>query len=180
MKLLVLKFDISGNGGIRNEDLTRMYKCSYWSSKCLNFSSLYEDSLDPLSLRIVRKPDPLLMSLFFLTPQGKNESADIRFLLRLSAISCFLPGLPSAKNGFLRDSASCRATRQEAIYRPQQSRNEIRNLGKPRRKPSMTVSLARKRKLANVSLSTLASPYRQHCTSFSQSGELVCENEVQC
>ena len=57
------------------------------------------------------------------------------------------------------NSASCRESRQEAeshgqspqesIYQVQQSRHEARDHGQSRRKPNMTDSLCRKRKLAN-------------------------------
>ena len=58
---------------------------------------------------------------------------------RLSVISCFLPRLPSTKNGFL----------HEAISQAQQSRQEARDRGQSRGKPNMTDSLCRKRKLAD-------------------------------
>ena len=40
-------------------------------------------------------------------------------------------------------------TLQEAIYRAQQSRQEARDRGQSRRKPNMTDSLCKKRKLAD-------------------------------
>ena len=78
-------------------------------------------------------------------------------------ISCFLPRLPSTKKASCRDcpcdSSPCRDSRQEAkshgqslqeaIYRAQQSRQEARDRGQSQRKPNMTDSLCRKRKLAD-------------------------------
>ena len=43
----------------------------------------------------------LSMVYYHLLSQGINEPANFRFLQRLSVISCFLPRLPSTKNGLL-------------------------------------------------------------------------------
>ena len=103
--------------------------------------------------------------------QGINESANFRFLQRLSVIFGFrwvCPWSPAScrdycprKTASCRDcpcdSASCRDSRQEAkshgqslqeaIYRAQQSRQEARDRGQSQRKPNITDSLCRKRKI---------------------------------
>ena len=103
--------------------------------------------------------------------KGINESAN--FPPRLSVICCYLPRLPSTKMVSCRecpcDSASCRDSRQEAqshgqslqeaIYQAQQSRQEAWDHGQSQRKPNMTDSLCRKRKLADSFISC------EHCRS---------------
>ena len=108
-------------------------------------------------------------------PQGINESANFRFLQRLSIIFGFSRDCRwSASCGDYRprkmascrvcpcDSASCQDSRQEAklhgqslqetIYHAQQSRQEARDHGQSRLKPNMTDSLCWKRKLADLSI----------------------------
>ena len=74
---------------------------------------------------------------------------------RLSAISCFHRKLPFAKinskfvQRLSRESASRGQFRQEVIYHGHQSPQEARDRGRSRLKPSMMVSLGRKRKLAD-------------------------------
>ena len=66
-------------------------------------------------------------------------------------ISCFLPRLSSTKNGFLQrqEAKSHGKSLQEAINRAQQFWHETRDRGQSRRKPNMTDSLCRRRKLAD-------------------------------
>ena len=105
--------------------------------------------------------------------RGINESANFRFLQRLSVLfgsrrecpsslascrDCRPPKMASCRDCPC-DSTSCRESRQEAIshgeslqetlYRAQQSRQEARDHGQSRRKPNTTDRLCRKRKLAN-------------------------------
>ena len=104
---------------------------------------------------------------------GINQSANFCFLQRLSVIFGFHRDCPRSlascqdyrprKMASCRDcpcdSASCRDSRQEAksygqslqeaISQAQQSRQEARDRGQSRRKPNMTDSLCRKRKLAD-------------------------------
>ena len=82
---------------------------------------------------------------------------------RLSVISRFLrdyrPQNMASCRDYPCDSASCQDSRQEAklhgqslqeaIFQAQQSRQEARDRGQPRRKPNMTDSFCRKRKLAD-------------------------------
>ena len=105
--------------------------------------------------------------------QGINESANFCFLQRLPVIFGFRRDCPRSlascrdyrprKMASCRDcpcdSASCQDSRQEAKphgqplqetrYRAQQSRQEARDRGQSRRKQNMTVSLCKKRKLAD-------------------------------
>ena len=105
--------------------------------------------------------------------QSINESTNFRFLHRLSVIFGFRRDCPWSlascrdyhplKIASCRDcpcdSASCRDSRQEAkshgqslqeaIFQAQQSRQGTRERGQSRRKPDMTDSLCRKRKLAD-------------------------------
>ena len=105
--------------------------------------------------------------------QGINESANFRFLQRLSVIlasaetvrDLLLPAETTVHEKMAScrdspcDSVSCRDSRQEAesheqslqeaIYQAQQSRQEARDRGQSRRKPNMTDSLCKERKLAD-------------------------------
>ena len=104
--------------------------------------------------------------------QGINESANFRFLQRLPSYlasaetvrDLLLPAETTVHDKWLPadcpcDSASCRESRQEAkshgqslqeaIYQAQQSRQEARDRGQSRRKPNITYSLCRKRKLSD-------------------------------
>ena len=101
--------------------------------------------------------------------QSINKYANFRFLQRLSAISGFCHDCPRSlassrdhrlrKMAFCRDcpcdSASCRDSKshgqslQEAIYQAQHPWQEARDRRQSPRKPNMTDSLCRKRKLAD-------------------------------
>ena len=118
-----------------------------------------------------------LLSMSFNLSQGINESANFRFLQRLSVIFCFRRDCPrsstSCRDYSPRKMASCRncpcdfascsdsrqeakshgQSLQEAIYRAQQSRQKARDRGQSRRKPNMTDSLCRKRKFADSFIS---------------------------
>ena len=108
-----------------------------------------------------------------ISAQGVNKSANFRFLQRLSVIFGFrqdfhdllLPAETTVHEKMascrdcLCDYASCRDSQQEAkshgqslqeaSYQAQQSRQEARDRGLSQRKPNMTDSLCRKRKLAD-------------------------------
>ena len=116
---------------------------------------------------------PVILIWLQCISQGINESANFRFLQRLSVIFVFRRDCPWSlascqdyrprKMASCRDSpcdsASCRDSRQEAkshwqslqeaIFQAQQSWQEARECGQSQRKPNMTDSLCRKRKLAD-------------------------------
>ena len=115
--------------------------------------------------------------------RGINESANFRLLQRLSVIFGFrrdcLGSLASCRDYRPRklascrdcpcDCASCRDSQQDAksrgqslqevIYQAQQTRQEARDRGQSRRKPNMTDSLCRKRKLADLFIPCVSERY---------------------
>ena len=118
----------------------------------------------------------LVITVMGAYPQGLNDSANVRFLQRLSIIfgfrrdcpwslaSCrdYRPRKMASCRDCPRDSASCRDSRpeakshgqslQEAIYQAEQSRQEARDRRQSRWEPTMTDSHCRKSKFADSSL----------------------------
>ena len=126
------------------------------------------DLLLPTETTVHEKWLPAETVRVFLLPTETTVHEKNGFLQRLSVCFCFLPRLPSTKKmASCRDcpcvSASCRNSRQEAkshgqslqeaIYQAKQSRQEAIDRGQFRRKPNMTDSLCRKRKIADSFIS---------------------------